>query len=123
MANAGRGTKIVTWMLSGGLAALYGFAGLPKILGATEMTQHFAQWGYPAWFRVLIGLVEVAGAIGLLLPAVAFYAAGTLGAVMIGAIYTLLITHDPSLPVPAVCLLLLAAVAYLRRPGAATGPR
>jgi uncharacterized membrane protein YphA (DoxX/SURF4 family) len=123
MANAGRGTTIATWVLSVVLAALYGFAGLPKIFGATEMAQQFAQWGYPAWFRVLIGLIEVAGAIGLLLPAVAFYAAGTLGAVMIGAIYTLFTAHDPSLPVPAVCLLLLGAVAYLRRPGTASGSR
>jgi putative oxidoreductase len=114
MAESGRATRIAIWILSGLLAALFLFAGVPKILGIGEAGQHFAEWGYPAWFRILIGVIEVSGGIGLLISGVAFYAAGALGVVMIGAIYTILTTGTPGVAIPIVCLLLLGVIAYLR---------
>lgn len=104
----------MVWVLSALLTALYLFAGVPKVIGAGEAVEGFAHLGYPAWFRVLIGLIEVTGGIALLIPRVAFYAAGALGAVMIGAIYVT--GAAPGVAVPIVCLVLLAVVAYLRRP-------
>ena len=55
----------------------------------------------------------------LLLPSVAFYAAGTLGVVMIGAIYTHLTKAAPGVSVAIVCLIVLAVIASLRRPRSA----
>lgn len=120
MAKTGRGKTIAVWVLSALLAVLFLFAGGQKILGAAEPTEHFAQWGYPAWFPMLIGLIEVWGGLALLVPSVAFYAAGALGVVMIGAIYTHLTQAAPGVPIPIVCLLVLAFIAYSRRshPGA-----
>jgi len=116
-----RGTAIILWVLSALLAALYLYTGVPKILGVGEAVQGFQRFGYPVWFRVLIGVVEVGGALGLLLPPVAFYAAGALGVVMIGATYTHLVKGITGATIPIVCLFVLAAIAYLRRP-AARGP-
>ena len=107
---------MVVWVLSGLLAALFVFGGVPKIYGAADMAQHFREWGYPDWFRILIGLIEVGGGIGLLVPSLAAYAATALGVVMIGAAFTILRAGAPGLPIPLVCLALLTVVAYLRRP-------
>jgi len=116
MAEAGRGKTIATWVLSGLLTALYVLAGAPKILGLGDAVEGFAKFGYPAWFRILIGLVEVGGGLALLVPPLAFYAAGLLGVVMIGAAYTHVTNSVPGVYVPIVCLALLAVVASLRRP-------
>lgn len=116
MAETSRGTTIAAWVLSVLLGLLFLFAGSQKLLGAAEPAQHFAQWGYASWFRILIGLIEVGGGLTLLVPRVAFYAAGALGVVMVGAIYTLLMNAAPGVPIPIVCLILLAFIAYARRP-------
>ncbi len=116
MAEAKRGSAIAVWVLSVLLALLFLFAGSQKLLGAAEPTEHFAQWGYPSWFRMLIGLIEVVGGLALLVPSLAFYAAGALGAVMVGAIYTHLTQAAPGIPVPIVCLLVLTYIALSRRP-------
>jgi putative oxidoreductase len=48
-------------------------------------TAAFARWGYPAWFRVLIGGLEVAGGVCLVVPWTAGYGALVLALVMLGA--------------------------------------
>ncbi len=48
----------------------------------------FNRWGYPVWFMFLIGFLEVAGALLLLIPKTAFYAGIALATVMIGAFTT-----------------------------------
>ena len=118
MAETGRGRMIAAWVLSALLAALFLFAGGQKLLGTGGTVAHFTEWGFPAWFRVLIGLIEVGGGLALLVPRVSFYAAGALGVVMIGAIYTHLTKAAPGVPVPIVCLLVLAFIASARRPNA-----
>lgn len=119
MAETGRGTNIAVWLLSALLAALYLFAGGQKLFGAGGSAEHFAQWGFSTWFRLLIGVIEVAGGLALLVPSAAFYGAGALGVVMIGAIYTLLTKAAPGVPVPIVCLLILTFIAFSRRPSGA----
>jgi uncharacterized membrane protein YphA (DoxX/SURF4 family) len=117
MAGTGRGRRIALWVLSGLLAALYVSAGVPKLIGVPEFVEGFARMGYPSWFRLLIGGIEVVAGLALLVPRLAFYAAGALGVIMIGAIYTTVISGELGLGilVPIVCLGLLALVAYLRR--------
>jgi putative oxidoreductase len=72
--------------------------------------------GLRQWFRYLTGLLEVAGAIGLLISRYAFYAAILLAIVMVGAVITHLTVIGGS-PLPAVALLALSGtIAYLRKP-------
>ena len=87
------------------------------LVAGPEAAEQFAQLGYADWFRVLIGVLEIAGGLCLLIPRTAFYAAGVLGVVMIGAVGTLLrLGAGEQAIVPFVVLVLLALVAYARRP-------
>lgn len=121
MAQAGRGGTLALWVASGLLALLYLAAGVPKILGLGDAPQNFEAWGYGGSFRVFIGLCEVAGAVGLLLPRLAAWAAAGLACIMLGAAYTHLAHEVPGIAVPLVALALLVAVGLARR-GEALGP-
>jgi len=50
--------------------------------------QEFVAIGAGQWFRVLVGIIELAGAIGLLVPGLAGLAAAWLAADMVGATIT-----------------------------------
>jgi len=48
----------------------------------------FRHWGYPVWFRMLIGCMETAGALLLLWPRMAIIGAALIITVMLGAMGT-----------------------------------
>jgi len=103
------------WILTLIAAALFALSWTLKLAGAGEQVQLFAAIGLGQWFRYVTGALEAGGAIGLLVPAVAPFAALVLGAVMIGAVLTHLFIVGGN---PAMAILLLAIVttiAYLRR--------
>ena len=79
------------------------------------MVELFDQIGVGQWFRVVTGVVEVAGAVALVVPDLASLAALWLGTTMVFAVAThVFILHTS--PVPAIVLgLLNALVVYLRR--------
>ena len=80
-------THLIVWLLTilGGLAMFS--AGLSKFL-STNWQVRFTGWGYPAWFALVIGALEIGGAIALFIPRLALYAAMLLAAIMVGAVYT-----------------------------------
>ena len=59
------------WLLGLYFASLLVPAGWDKLVPGGSWAEPFAHWGYPAWFRILIGALEVAGAAALLVPRVA----------------------------------------------------
>jgi putative oxidoreductase len=92
-------------------------AGGIKLISVPGMVQEFAQIGLGQWFRYFTGVLEVSGAIGLLIPKVRFWAALQIAVVMVGATFTnIAVLHVP-IParVTAVLLALPLAVAWLRR--------
>lgn len=101
------------WVLSVLLAALFVFVGVTKVIGAEQAVEGFKNLGYPAWFRVLVGLIEVVGGIALLIPKVALEAASFLIIVMLGAVFTELFLGDNVL-IPIGVLLLVGSVGALR---------
>ncbi|HEX4602892.1 MAG TPA: DoxX family protein [Candidatus Angelobacter sp.] len=108
-----KGLKIVMWVVSGLLAALFLVAGLPKLLTPEKILD---KWVYARWFLTFVGTCETLGAIGLLVPRLAALAAGGLSIIMVGAVYTLLTHHMANeLPTPIVVFFLLLGVIYLRR--------
>jgi len=108
-----KGQKIAMWIISGLLASLFLFAGLPKLLTPGKM---LSQWVYAPWFLTVVGVCETLGAIGLLIPRVAALAAAGLCGIMIGAVYTLVAHHlNKELPVPIIVFILLVLVIFLRR--------
>lgn len=97
------------------LALTFLAAGGFKLAGAAPMVQLFDQIGAGQWFRIVTGLVEIVGAVGLLVPGYAGPAALWLGFTMVCAtVVHLTVLHTN--PAPALVLVALSAlVAYLRR--------
>lgn len=119
MAEQSKKKAIGVWVLCGLLAALFLMAGGSKLAGAEQHVKGFAHWGYPDWFRLVVGTVEVTSAVLLLIPRIAFFGAAALALVMTGATYTHLFraTGEGGMAAFTVLLLALAAiVAWARRP-------
>lgn len=72
------------------LLAVFLIAGsaLPKLVGEAYAVQIFDEIGAGDWFRYAIGIVELAGGIGLLVPRLAGAAATGLIGLMVGAAIT-----------------------------------
>ena len=80
------------------------------------MVAEFDRIGLGQWFRYLTGLLEIAGATGLLIPGRAFYGAALLVMVMFGALFAHLTVLGLATAMPAFVLLLLSGtIAYLRQ--------
>jgi uncharacterized membrane protein YphA (DoxX/SURF4 family) len=119
-ANSSRKTGIALWVVQSLLGALFLFAGSMKfIIPMAEMTK---QIPFPGWFLHFIGVAEVLGGIGLILPSLLRIkpvltpvAASGLVIIMFGATVTTLFTPAPAgAIVPFVIGLLAAFVAYGR---------
>ena len=59
--------EIFIWVLQGLLAAVFLFAGLGKLFGATMHKANFDKWQLPQWFRTVTGIVETVASIFLIL--------------------------------------------------------
>uniref|UniRef100_C5CRG4 DoxX family protein n=1 Tax=Variovorax paradoxus (strain S110) TaxID=543728 RepID=C5CRG4_VARPS len=106
----------IVWGVRILLALAFGAAGLAKLAGVPQMVQVFEAVGFGQWFRYVTGVVEVGGAVLLLVPATGFIGGLLLTATMAGAVATHLVLIGGS-PAPAVVLLLLSAfVAWRLRP-------
>jgi uncharacterized membrane protein YphA (DoxX/SURF4 family) len=110
-----RPATILSWLLQLGLAAVFLYAGSKKLLADPTMVEAFTQVGLGQWFRVLTGVLEVGGGIGLLIPGLAANAAQMLAVVMVGAAVAHLTVLGGS-PLPAFALLAgCLAIVWLRR--------
>jgi putative oxidoreductase len=110
------GRVIALWLSSGLVAFAFLAAGGSKLAGAAAMVELFNKVGLGQWFRDLTGMLEVAGAIGVLIPRYAFYAAVLLAIVMVGAIVAQVAVLGDSVVPPLVLLGLTVVIATLRRP-------
>lgn len=101
------------WASSIALAIVYVLTGIPKLTGLNEVMHRFSEWGYPEEFALFIGVSEFLAGLMLLIPGTSLYAAGFLGVIMVGAIYTHL-AFDPLAWVllPAFCLSFLFFIGY-----------
>jgi putative oxidoreductase len=115
-ADTGKVRLITMWILSGLLALVFLGSGGAKLAGAAAMVELFDKVGRGQWFRYFTGLLEVAGGIGLLIPRYAFYAAGLLAVVMVGATIANLTVLGISPAAPVVLLLLSGIIVWLRKP-------
>jgi uncharacterized membrane protein YphA (DoxX/SURF4 family) len=106
---------VSVWAVRVALAAQFGAGGAGKIAGTDQMVRMFDDIGAGQWFRVLVGVLEIAGAVGLLVPRLAGAAAAGLVGLMIGAVVTNVAILGSS-PIPPLAFGVLAAVvAYARR--------
>jgi putative oxidoreductase len=109
--------SIAVWVVSVLLALEYAFAGATKLIGQDEAVQGFRHAGFSDGFRLFIGAAEAAGAIGLLVPRLRFWAATGLSVIMIGALVTHVRAHDEvaKMAPAAISLVLLVLTAWSTR--------
>ena len=106
------------WALSALLALVFLMTGGQKLIGGeTPWVPAAAMQGYPAWFRLVVGVLEVAGAVALLIPAYANLAGVALALAMAAAVYTHLVQGAPGALIPFALLVALLLVLWLRNPG------
>lgn len=113
-------TNVALWAVQGTLAALFLFAGGMKLVMPVEAMA--GPVAFPGWFLRFIGLAEVCGALGLLLPAalriqpqLTPLAAAGLTIIMVGATTITLATMPAAMAaLPCVAGVLAAWVAYGR---------
>jgi len=110
-----RPKRILSRTLRLGAGAAFLLAGGAKLAGLPMMVDVFDRIGFGQWFRIVTGIVEVAGAVGLVLPATAAIAGLVLSAVMACAALTHLFLIGGS-PLPALLLMhATGAVTWLHR--------
>src|SRR6185503_10043483 len=104
----------VLWTLTIVAAAMFMLSGTLKLIGVPMQVELFSTIGIGQWFRYLTGLLEVGGAIGLFVAALAPFSAVVLATVMVGAIFTHLFIVGGSPLIPVALLAITIAIAYLR---------
>src|SRR5215218_479155 len=114
-ASRRRVLTIALWALQALLALMFAMAGLAKVFGDSAMVEMFATIGIGQWFRHLVGALEIAGAIGVLVPRLSGLAALGLVCLMAGATLTNLFVLGASPLLPLVLLVVSALAAWGRR--------
>ena len=94
-----------------------GLMKMPGVPGVEFWVRDFQRWGYPGWFRMVVGVAELVAFVLLLVPRLAGYGAALFAAVMLGATITHATHHETSrLPFNLLLLALSLIIVYARRP-------
>ncbi|GHH85231.1 DoxX family protein [Streptomyces capitiformicae] len=103
------------------LALFYALASaLPKLIAHPSAAESFETLGWGSAGMYTIGALELAGAIGLVIPVLAPVAAGALGALMVGAFITQVAVFDGEYAAtPLILMVPLVVIAWARRQDAA----
>ena len=107
--------SIAIWVLRILLAAIFALQGIVKLTSSPGWVSRFKAWGYPDNFYLLVGAIELAGAVALLIPRLAVFGALTLLGVMIGATITHLVHGESQVITTLIVMALLAIIVYVRR--------
>jgi uncharacterized membrane protein YphA (DoxX/SURF4 family) len=121
----GKAANIALWVVQILLALAFIAAASGKLLGNPDMVALYKAIGIGQWFRFVTGLLELTGAILIVIPRTKFFGAALLGMIMVGAVLAHLFILHSAPTAPAVLFLLAGIVAWGRR-GALTaneGPR
>jgi putative oxidoreductase len=110
--------RAAVWACAIFLAVAFVFAGILKLEGPSAMrwAERFVNWGYPANSQYVIGVLEILGGVGVLIPKWRRAAAATLLALMIGALATHAVKAEFPRLVPPLVLGGLAFLMYSARP-------
>ena len=73
------------WLVGLYLAFMYVRMGWIKFDPEGFFSPAFERWGYPDWLRIVVGAVETAGGLAILIPWVASWGGLALAGVMVGA--------------------------------------
>ena len=115
-AGRGRVLNVALWVLQVLLALMFVMAGASKVFGEAVMVEMFATIGVGQWFRHVVGVLEIAGAVGVLIPRLSGLAALGLVCLMVGAAITNVFVLGASPLTPIVLMVVGAFVAWGRWP-------
>lgn len=112
----GKVRNILTWVLQVLLGLQFILAGQAKFTRPDVWAGQFAGWGFPDNFYLVIGALELIGAILVFIPKFASKAALGLGIIMIGATITHAI-HDEMNRIPVTLIIagFCGLMYYLRK--------
>lgn len=105
---------IVSWTLRILISLGFLLASLGKLTNNLSVIDMFQQWGFPAGFHFIIGILELLLAIAILIPKTLRYAMIGSTVILIGAIGTHIV-NDPigQLIRPIIFLLILSGIYFL----------
>lgn len=104
------------WVVIGLSSLMFVMTGVSKLAAIPPSPENFARWGLSPTMMRLIGVLEVLGGIGLLVPLVSRAAALGLIAIMFGALRTGIVFHETlHIALPLVLIAMLAVIALRRR--------
>ncbi len=108
---------LITWILRLGVAAVFFSVGTSKFGAHSSWIKTFDQIGLGQWFRYVTGMLQVAGAVLVLIPRTFLLGIGILACTMVGAVTVwLVVFHAPdNAIIPAIILIALAAIAFQGR--------
>jgi len=116
VAERRRGVNLAVWVLQVLLAGTYVVASLSKLTADPRAVAGFTDMGLGATGMYIIGVLELAGAVALLIPRLCGLAGGAFVALMIGAVIATVLTAGAAMAMfPATVLVLVAVVAWTRR--------
>jgi putative oxidoreductase len=114
IAAPGKVLNITLWTLQVFVALAFVAAAAGKLLGSAAMIALFDAVGVGQWFRYVTGLLELVGALLLIVPGMAAFGAVVLACVMAGAaVAHLTVLHTA--PTAPLLLLVLAGLIVLGR--------
>ncbi|MEU3843600.1 DoxX family protein [Streptomyces sp. NPDC028635] len=116
-AKRGRYARIALRTVQVLIALFYAFASaLPKLIAHPTAVESFDRIGWGSTGMYAIGLLELAGAIALLVPVLQSVAAVSLSALMVGAFIVQLTVFDgQNAATPLILIVPLALIAWARR--------
>jgi len=114
-AATGRPLNILLWCVQALLAFVFVNASWAKLTGMPEMVALFTAVGFGQWFRYVTGILELTGAVLIMVPKTMRIGSALLATIMLGALTAhLFILHVPP-TTPGVLFLMSGFVVWGRR--------
>lgn len=107
--------QILVGAMSLFLVVIFFKAGTDKMSNDSGWARAFSHWGYPVWFRIAIGAIEIAAAFLLLVPRTARYGALLIMVTMLGGMGTHLVRDHGQHLTSELGPLLFSTVIFLAR--------
>ena len=114
-AATGRPLNILLWCIQALLALEFVIVSSAKLMGMQEMVQLFTAVGLGQWFRYVTGILELAGAVLIVVPRTMGIGAALLATTMLGAIIVHLFILQVPPTAPVVLFLLTGFVVWGQR--------
>jgi putative oxidoreductase len=114
-AATGRPLNMLLWCVQACLALVFVSASWAKLMGQPEMVALFTAVGLGQWLRYVTGILELTGAVLIMLPQTRRMGATLLATIMLGALTAHLVILQVPPTTPGVLFLMSSFVVWGRR--------